>query len=587
MNKFLKSVIALGVASSILSFTSQGATYQVVDTNSVTGYKYTKSKGLNAEGSMAIAASGRYNFPIQFNLLTESDFQAIEKLAALSNEANTLLNYIEDSVALRAGTPTGNDLAWVVIYLQENKQVNNSLYQKLGNNGVFLNQNGINTKITVFDQALPNGDLSKSTNDFTYGITSDNWLYGRASAPYLPHIFTDSKGNELTYWTREFSSRGFLALDNGNTIKSIIPPENNYGGESGVLKINDNHVGVGYVSTSIKQNVVDFILNTSGGCADPEVLKNITFAACVEQAKQSAIAGAYSLEAAKFTFDEQGNVTNTELLGNLVTPNVDDTRVFKSYAQAINNYGVAVGYAMGWTKNDVTEPTTNQSRNSYAVMYKDGKAISFTKTPEKEFDSRAFDINDAGIAVGHVTKSINGSLRTKFYYVDTNNPELNLVFPKDFFTSSASTASAINEQGLIVGQGQVETHSDSSTNPNPRRRHAFLYDMNSDKFTDLNSFLSCNSGYTIISASDINENNEISATAVVKVDRRDAYGKLVKDSNGNQLSEDVFRAVKLKPIAGEVEDCIKVKEKIKRNGAGFGLFSLLLLPLVMIRRYKK
>lgn len=586
MNKFLKSVIALGVASSILSFTSQGATYQVVDTTSITSHKYTKSKALNAEGSMAIAASSRYNFPVQFDLLTENDFQAIENLAALTNETNTLLNDIEDSAALRAGTPTGNDFAWVIKYLQESKQVNNSLYQKLGDNNVVLNQNGVNTDITIFDQALPSGDLSKSTNDFTYGITSDNWLYGRASAPYLPNDFTDSNGNELTYWTREFSSRGFLTLDNGNTIKSVIPPENNYGGESGILKINDNHVGVGYVSTSIKQTVLDSITSDSGGCADPEVLKNITFAVCVEQAKQSAgSGGAYSLEAAKFTFDEQGNVTNTELLGNLVTPNIDDARVFKSYAQAINNHGVAVGFATGWLFNDVTEPSSNERTNLYAVMYKDGKAISFTKDSEKEFDSRAFDINDAGIAVGHVTKSINGSFRTKFYYVDTNNPELNLVLPKDFFTGSASTASAINEQGLIVGEGEVETHSDTSTNP--RRRHGFLYDMNSDKFSDLNSFLSCNSDYTIISASDINENNEISATAVVKVDRRDAYGNLIKDSNGNQLSEDVFRAVTLKPIAGEVEDCSKVEEKIKRRGAGFGLFSLLLLPLVMIRRYKK
>ena len=56
------------------------------------------------------------------------------------------------------------------------------------------------------------------------------------------------------------------------------------------------------------------------------------------------------------------------------------------------------------------------------------------------------------------------------------------------------------------------------------------------------------------------------------------------DDKGEQLFEDVVRAVSLKPINGEVEDCSKVEEKVERQGAGFGLSSLALLVFVGLRR---
>jgi uncharacterized protein DUF3466 len=585
MNKFLKSVLVLSVSSAIATSTVYAATYQVVDRGRAASHKYTSAQAQNSSGVMTISASQVYNFPVQFDVLTEDDFKAIESLAFFGYEADPLLADIEDGEALRAGTPTANDLAWVVKYLQESSKVKSNLYQKVGNNNVMLNDGTTNSEVVIFDQALADGNLSRSTTDYVYGVTNDNWVYGRASAPYLPVDFTDSNDNTIKYWIQDFVSKGYISLNNGNIVKEITPPETRFGGESALLNINDNYVGVGYVSTSVKQSMLDYVNDETGGCADPDVLKNTPVEICVWQRQQLEREGIYSLQATKFTFDQQGDVISSESLGNLVTPHVDDTRVYKSYAQAINNNGVAVGFAFGWTTADVTTPKTNESRSQYAVVYKDGNAISFTKEPRKEFDSRAFDINDAGIAVGYVTKSVNGNNRTKFYYVDTNAADLTMVFPGDFFTGSASTAKAINEQGFIVGDGEVETHNDSSTNP--RRRHGFLYDINNDKFTDLNDFLSCNNDYTIIKANGINEVNEISATAVVKVDRRDARGELSKDADGNQLTEDVFRAVTLQPITGEIEDCSKVEEKVARQGASFGWFSLLLLmPLAFRRKFQ-
>ena len=56
------------------------------------------------------------------------------------------------------------------------------------------------------------------------------------------------------------------------------------------------------------------------------------------------------------------------------------------------------------------------------------------------------------------------------------------------------------------------------------------------------------------------------------------------DDKGEQLFEDVVRAVTLQPIAGEVENCSAVEEKVERRGAGFGLSSIFLLALVGLRR---
>ena len=158
-----------------------------------------------------------------------------------------------------------------------------------------------------------------------------------------------------------------------------------------------------------------------------------------------------------------------------------------------------------------------------------------------------------------------------------------MVMPDDFFTGSSSTARAINENGMIVGEGEFETHNDS-TGANPRRTHGFLYDITAKTFTDLNSFLACDSGYTVIEARDINDANEVSATAIIKVPRRDSKGNLMLDEKGEQLTEDVVRAVTLKPTDGEIEDCSIVEEKVERQGAGFGLTGLVLLMFAGLRR---
>jgi len=413
-------------------------------------------------------------------------------------------------------------------------------------------------------------------------VTDQGWIYGSGSSPFLPMPFTESDGDEVTVWLSEFTTRGFLSSDKGQTIIPIMPPEARYGGQSAVLDVSNNGIAVGYASTEINQDALDFIDDDTGGCIDPARLANLPLEACVQQ-----VAGTmYNTEAFKWVVDEQGEVS-TEALGYLVTPHVDDTRQIVSVAQAINNHGVAVGYSTGWIDENETNPSEREGSSTYAVVFKNGEVTDFTEDHGKYFKSRAYDINDSGIAVGHAEIVSGRSFIPVFYYVDTNAENPTMTLPEGFFKGSASSARAINELGFIVGEGEVETHSGNGSNP--RRKHGFLFDINTESFTDLNDLLPCESEYTVIEARDINDNNEISATAIVKVHRRDSKGDLMYAENGDALLEDVVRAIKMTPISGgQIEDCTKVDKKVERKGAGIGIFSMLsLLLLSIVRRMSK
>jgi len=563
-------MLALGIASAFGVSSVNAATYQVIDKGDVDTLKYTYSQQENNAGNMVISGTNVYNFPVQFQYLDQDDFDAIERFAELRHEGEFGLNDLEDKTALENGTPTANDLAWAVKYLQS--RGSGSSYQNVGDTVAMTNFGDKSTEFTVFDVPFEGTDqLTRSTIDFVNGITNEDWVYGNGTAPYLPMPFVQSDDDEVVFWVREFTSRGYYSPDGGTTIIPVLPPETTYGGESAILDMSDSRYAVGFGSTSIVENRQERIDDETGGCADPDVLKDTPVEVCI----QNIANGLYNNQALKWTLTPTG-VESVEVLGQLVTPHEDDARSYVNVAQAVNSDGVTVGYSYGWIDEDETNPSATESRALYAVVFKDGQVRDFTEDHSKYFDSKAYDINDAGVAVGDAFTYVNGSLRTKFYHVDTTDIDnMTMVLPEDFFVGSSSTARAINESGIIVGSGEVETHNDSAQNP--RRRHGFMYDINSQTFTDLNDLLPCLSDYSVIEAVDINDLNEISASAVVTVPRRDAKGELMLDENGDQLNEDIVRAVKLVPIAGEIEDCSKVEEKIERKGAStsfFALFSL-------------
>jgi hypothetical protein len=581
-------MLALSMTSAMTIPLVNAATYQVIDKGDAS-VKYTYAQQANNNGDLVLSGTNVYNFPVQFDVLDDNDFATIEAYANSTSSRFPELEPIENIDALKAGNPTANDLAWTVKWL-ETKSTDYS-YQKVGGTVALFNSGQSNEEIIIFDDnvLLPQ---SRSTVDIVKGITDGGWLYGSASAPYLPQIFTNSTGIDITLWYREFSSRAFFSDDRGLNIYEIKPPtennadtENNYGGVSGILDISETQIAVGYMSTDTITSFKDIIDSESEtqGCANPSFIADVPKDICIQTYRDGGNGTPYQIRAFKAVVNGNGE-SSIDNLGLLVTPHVDDERAFESYAQAVNDDGVVVGFSHAWIDESLTTPVSNQSRSLYAAVFKDGEITSFAKDHGIHYDSRAYDINNAGIATGHVSMAISGKLRTKFYYIDTTNvDEMELVFPTDFFDSSSSTARAINESGFIVGEGEVETHTDSAQNP--RRTHAFLYDINNDVFQDINDLIACDSSYSIIEARDINEDNIISASAVYKVQRKDAMGELMFNLEGEALMEDIVRAVTLQPIDDDQQVCSREEEgKVIRQGASFGLFSLLTLLIVSFRR---
>lgn len=612
MKQLVKKIVVLAVTSALsLSFfnVSHAATYTVVNKNAAENLGYTYGGKLNNQGNMAVIGANTYNFPVQFSSLDSADFANIVTLARNREDYYFGLGLIEDSANFesraKAGNATANDLAWSKLYLQEMNKSSanpNFEYQIVADSAALYNLGesaaSISKEICVFDTNFT-GDLTctddktRSTTNAIEGFNNQGIMFGTATAPYLPIAGpADSNGDSQTHWVREHGQRGFYSPDFGTTIVPVPPSETRYGGGiSAVLDINDSGTAVGYSSYDVSSAREALVLNTKdNGCADPDVLADIPQEVCI----QNLQSGMYYIQAFKVSLTDPA--AEPELLGLLVNPLAEDERAFTSQAVAINNNGVAVGYAHGWNNKDVTTPTaTERMTGSYAVMFKDGNVFDFNQ-PHYDYRtssviefSRANDINDAGLAVGYLLNT--STFVKKFFYVDTTVPysDMAMITPKDFFKSSESIAYAVNSNGIIVGEAEIETHNESSDNP--RRTVGFIYDTSSEvpTMTNINSLLSCDSAYNIIKANDINEQGQISATAIVKSTAYDALGNPVTDDSGNPVMVDVVRAVMLEPIPANenpvVEDCGLTDEKVERQGASLGWFGLLsLLTLIGLRR---
>ncbi len=597
MNQFVKSVLAVGITSALsISFISHvnAATYEIVDQGEASKLKYTYAQHQNSAGDMAISGTSLYNFPVQFEYFDDDDFDDIETYVSLRHESVNGLEDIEDSDALRAGNPTANDLAWVVRWLQDTSSGKglDKEYQKVGDTIAMTNVGGVTTDFNLFDVTFDGTDtLTRSTIDIVSGITDSGISYGTATAPYLPsEPYADSDGVEHTFWLREHGIRGFFSYDLGAQVFEVTPFETEHaGGTSAVLDVSEVGTAVGFSSYKVTQALEDFIDDDTGGCADTDkVPDQMTLEACIGEAQLQSSAAFYHSMAFKATLDPSGTPV-VEQLGLLVTPHVDDERAYSSYALAVNSQGVVVGYADGFNDETVTEPAVDENRSyHYAVVFKDDEVIDLTGDHSNKGSSRAYDINDSGIAVGHITKAIDGKAVDKFFYVDTNvsKEEVDMVNPSDYFNGSDSTARAINNIGLIVGEGEIETHNESSSNP--RRTAAFVYNMNDDIFANVNDLIPCSmrQTYDIIEARGINDAGMISATAVVKVDRRDAKGEVMLDDSGEPLTEDVVRAISLNPIPDDGEVCTAEEvDKVERQGASLGFGSAwFLMAIFALRR---
>ncbi|NWL16437.1 DUF3466 family protein [Pseudoalteromonas sp. Scap03] len=562
-----------------LSTSALSATYQLTELGDFEAAKHTYVTDVSESGHVIGVANGLYNLPIDISYIdfTESSINSaydaeVARFKEIDKEITFTLDDIENNDAIYTNADAHTFMVRFLSNLSSNFE-----YQKISSIIATNYNSGVITEQPLFDIASVDYDgLTRSTSNFYNGVAEDGTTVGWGSAPFDKVSFTpDGETEEETWFTRDFIERGILISADGVEVP-FVPEFTEHGGTSkasDIVATDTGYIVVGNVSVSIPAERQTTITDNCDGLDEPVM-------ACIESLNSRSTRGLFNKTAVKWTLDSAYNVTSTELLGLALTPEEDeDTNPFISNALAVNKNDVAVGFSnTRYFDRDSTILTM-------PTYFKDGEVVDFINQQDDWQAGKAFAINDNDIVVGYASKGIEGSLIAKFFHHNINTNTT--VFPEDYFTSSNSYANDINNQGYIVGEGEV---GDTAST---RRSEAFLYKIGDDKITNLNSLLPCfdsdgetSFSYKMVEAKSINENNEVFGVATKTVEKLNSRGEVVTDINGNIQYESVAVAVKLSPIAnGEVENCkAPDTEFYERSSASFSWFGLLLLPLVGLRR---
>ncbi len=215
-------------------------------------------------------------------------------------------------------------------------------------------------------------------------------------------------------------------------------------------------------------------------------------------------------------------------------------------------------------------------------------------------------VNEHGIAIGEakLSRAESGAYANRLFVVpDINDPKANFLNGSIFFAGAGGKAGAINNFNEIVGQ--IDTEETREVGGKPRRKRGFIYPYGTelqgsvaerqaifnnrawllDDLTNGSEF-SDNNQYRIIAANDINDAGVIAATALKCTGGYDSTAHNAQCGAGKGQEKTV--AVKLVPIAGKIHKDISPRGMddlvVERNGAGLGLWSLILGGLLWFRR---
>jgi hypothetical protein len=562
------SPLFVAMLPAVLAFTGQAATYQVVELGPIDGYKSSFVAGLNNNNQIVGNLSNRFNYPIDLNSvdfanaaitanLTAAEIEEVKKGNINAKALSVLTNYLQTA----SGTYTTQRFAATYPVRLDNRQL-----------------------VRVRETAAV-----QTNNEYLLAINDLNQMIGYATAPFTRQSFTPAATTttpnpvaQQLWVPAPMHMAGVVFTDKG---KYTLPPAYTaYGGGYSVGRgLNNTGKVIGYGSSGMATDTQTAVEKACDGTTEPKDL-------CLYR---NAVGNAYETRGMVWQLDANGKPGTPQLLGFLGDKNTGKAHTRTEYPAVsytstpndINDSGLVVGASMYSDSDDIRFYMIGLTGRDevyhafHATIFDGTELKSFIDTKEWT-SSFATGVNNKNIITGYAVKNINSVDRNRFFIYDYNTQKL--TFPADLFASASTAPEAINDNNLVVGTTEAATTGSST-----RRNVGFLYDLSANTFRDINTLLSCNSPYTIVTATDINEKNVIVATAIKEVDRRDSKGELVKDSAGNVLKEEVAVAVQLNPIAnGTIDNCDNTAEQTyERQGAGFGWFGLIaLLPLALRRR---
>jgi hypothetical protein len=556
-----KTALVAAMIPALLSVASHAEVYQIKEIGNVNTHRQVFATALNNNNQVIGTATGLFNHPYD---VTNVDFTNQQYFASLTeSQVNALKN----------GQGDAKSVAALLSYLaaanaaSRTAKVADSFPLRLDTNEFYR---------------LRAGNTPQSNYEILRDINDLGWMVGFATAPSSKQSFTPAPTTEVptpsatTYWVPELPKQTAILVKDGQRL-TLPPIDKTFGGVSAATAINNNGVVIGNGSVSISGS--DDIAKSCSGATQPVNL-------CL------SLSSTYKVGGLKWQIMPDGSVSPAVALpfiGEKGSNQINTKEEFKSLTYstepaAINNKGVIVGQssfsddANPYTVCDFYQCIQYVVRN-IAVLIENDKAISILD-PLTYTSSNAVAINDKDIVVGAAQTRIKGVDAARFFVYDHATKQV--TWPTDFFETASTVPRAINNQGKVVGSTQIYVSGLTS-----RPQVGFIYDIASKTFADLNNYLPCNSGYNIVGAIDINDNNVVIAHALQQVDKRDVKGELVKDANGVVEKEYLNKVVMLTPVAnGTVSDCGKKEEQTyQRQGASFGMLGLLsLLGLFGLRR---
>jgi len=583
-----RTQLAAAVLLATGSVSAFAATYSVTPLPLQDTARNNFARSIDNAGKMLSVVQLEYNPPI--------DVEQLEEDTTFFDVSGDSLENEEDA---RQGVFSDIDYTTIVNYLLQNTTATTG--QKLATFRTYVTDTQDISLVPGLDEVTDKfDDYTRSVEVTGRDSLNGNFIVGDSTGLVVLDPYENEDGDTINYTYRESAEQGFVQASGETKVLPAI--DTTAGGFSSARAINANLQVAGFSTVSFRDDVDDAIET----CTDDELRGDQSEGRCLFTVYNGNFAvpriSSYyintssnylpgfvllsEVNATIWQIDVNGDVVSTETYPLLFEPDEDDERHYFTYAYDINNQGIAVGEGLTGDRVTITRPNASGLSESerVATVFRDGETIELLPR-EENLLSQAIAINDENWVTGAVLRSQSDIARSRLFVYNLDTQEQH--YPSGFFSSAGVTANAINNNNIVVGKADVDTTSDTL-----RETAAFMYNIDTEEFIDLNDLVSCDNSYELLEAVDINDDNEIIANARIKATSKYVTGADIINTDGETVEVDTVVAVKLSPIAnGSIDECEipEDEQPFERSGAStgwlafFGLFA----ATFMRRRVKK
>ena len=563
----ITAAMMLNAASLPLYAASYTVTEIPVEDLSVNQY----AASIDNQGLVLVTLQSQFNLPIDYRLI---DLDSAFWQAALT-----------DIEAVRNEDPNLTDYSFLVDFVRAGSENFSVVIQQFGELLAYSYDGNQVNYVAAFDEE------ADAFNGFSFGMDTQavgsvdgSHIVGNTEGPFRILEYTNEDGVVVPYVVSDFDRRAFVQV--GENITPLMPIDATLGGTSTVNNISQNYTVAGTSSVSATETLTTSIES----CNTPELDDdgNLVLDQPVEVCLQglytspgtSGIVRRGDLWTTRATFwslDVEGNVLDTTAYGTLFEDDDELISFATSQGLDVNTSGTGVGVSS-------VRVGDNGFITTAGVVFQNGETIRILEDDDL-LPNSALNINENDKVIGVRSERINSAARSRMFIHDLQTSET--TFVDGFFDSSGTIPRDINNNNLVVGVADSDVLSNSNSSSRPSS--GFIYDIDSDIFTNLNALTSCDSEYDIIEAVAINDDDVIVASALVTRPARNVRGEIVEDTDGNTISTQTVVAVQLTPT-GEAADICSDEELgiLERQGASTGFLMVgLLFVGGLFRRFTK